>query len=208
MKSLFKYCLVLLFLAVLSCRPVAPGNHNADNIAGALNNNNAQKGTNLIRPASYIPTAAMAGTLSDEDLDFLLKASTGNMLEVELGKMAQDKAAHIKVKDFGEWMIQENSKGADLLQSLASSKGIILPESISESAQMERNYFQFKTDDDFDLCYINRTITDHKNYIRDFEKEARDGADPDVKSFAQKSLSQMRRHLGGAQDVWKGMQTP
>src|SRR6185503_6216295 len=64
--------------------------------------------------------------LSSSDSAFIKEAAQGGMLEVELGKAAQDKASNDKVKDFGKRMEQDHSKANDELKKIASDKGVQL----------------------------------------------------------------------------------
>jgi len=54
--------------------------------------------------------------LSGADSDFLKEAAQGGMMEVQLGKLAQEKAADEKVKQFGKRMDQDHSKANDELK--------------------------------------------------------------------------------------------
>ncbi len=64
--------------------------------------------------------------LSGADSNFIKEAAQGGMMEVELGKAAQDKASNEKVKDFGKRMEQDHSKANDELKKVASDKGVQL----------------------------------------------------------------------------------
>ena len=78
--------------------------------------------------ASSTP-AAKAGSASvpAADKTFAQKAAVGGMAEVEMGKMAQQKASSDQVKQFGARMVDDHSKANDELKQIASAKGIALP---------------------------------------------------------------------------------
>src|SRR5215210_6972484 len=42
--------------------------------------------------------------------DFLVKAASGGMMEVELGRMAEQKASNAEVKAFGSRMVKDHSQ--------------------------------------------------------------------------------------------------
>src|SRR5580765_4609163 len=65
------------------------------------------------------------GKVPDET--FMIKAARGGMAEVELGKLAIDKAASDEVKKFGKRMVDDHSKAGDELKTLAQNKHITLP---------------------------------------------------------------------------------
>ena len=60
--------------------------------------------------------------------DFASDAATGGMMEVELGKLAEQKAASQQVKDFGKMMVDDHTKINDDLTTMASKKNIDLPD--------------------------------------------------------------------------------
>ena len=49
------------------------------------------------------------------------------MEEVELGKLATQKASSEKVKQFGQRMVDDHSKANDQLKQVASQENITLP---------------------------------------------------------------------------------
>ena len=54
---------------------------------------------------------------------------------------------------------------------------------------------------DFDAAYIKHMVRDHKQTIREFQKEADNGDDAVLRNFASKTLTTLREHLRLAQDV-------
>ena len=64
---------------------------------------------------------------------------------------------------------------------------------------------------DFDKAYMSDMVSDHKEDISDFKKEANGGKDADIKAFAAKTLPTLEDHLKMAQQtndaVKKGAKT-
>ena len=56
------------------------------------------------------------------------KAAKGGMMEVTMGKMAEQNAKSDDVKSFGKRMVTDHSKANDELKSIASKKGVRTPE--------------------------------------------------------------------------------
>jgi len=142
-----------------------------------------------------------AATLSHSDSSFLKDAAEGNMDEVKLGEMAQQKATNEKVKEFGKRMVDDHSKMANDVQSLASQKNITLPADITTTEKASNKLLSTKSGDSFDKSYISAMLKDHKDDIQAFEKEANSGTDPDVRALASKALPTLREHLKMAEDV-------
>src|SRR5262245_36138525 len=74
---------------------------------------------------------AAAKTAMNADHHFVMEAAEGGMAEVELGKLAADKASNAKVKEFGERMVTDHGKADEELKSLAASKQITLPTALN-----------------------------------------------------------------------------
>src|SRR4051812_35854329 len=65
-----------------------------------------------------------------EDIDFILDAAKGGMAEVELGKLAAQRAQNDEVKKFAQRMVDDHSKANEELKQIAQSKSIKLPEEL------------------------------------------------------------------------------
>ncbi len=62
---------------------------------------------------------------------FVKKAAEGGLAEVELGKLATQKASSEEVKKFGQKMVDDHSKANEPLKQVAGSEGIELPTTLS-----------------------------------------------------------------------------
>jgi len=140
-----------------------------------------------------------------QDADFLVKAASGGMLEVELGTLAQSNAAKKGVKDFGTMMVSDHGKGGNALRELATRKRIVLPDSVSNDQKKEREDLMKKHGAEFDRSYITLMVKDHKEDIDEFEKAAKNANDADIKAFAQNTLPMLRQHLISAQSLDKAL---
>ena len=81
-----------------------------------------------MKDSSMKKDSAQAGSmLGSDDKKFIMESLHGGMMEVELGKMAVDKASSADVKQFGQRMVDDHSKANDELMQLASQKGISMP---------------------------------------------------------------------------------
>lgn len=139
---------------------------------------------------------------SKADADFLVEAASGEMMEVELGKLVQTKSQSERVKAFSSMMITDHEAGGEKLRDLAGSKNITLPPSVDAERQKEK---LIKEGEDFDWAYINLMIDDHKKDIREFQKMAKNGADSEIKAFAAENLPMLYKHLDSAQSILKTM---
>jgi len=134
---------------------------------------------------------AQSGSLSAADKKFAQNAAKGGMMEVAMGKAAADHSQNSDVKKFGNRMVKDHSKANDELKSIASKKGITLPS--------EGPSHGFTND----AAYMQMMVKDHQKDLAEFQKEAQNGSDPDLKKFADKTSKVISEHLSMAQDINK-----
>jgi putative membrane protein len=139
--------------------------------------------------------------VNKDDAKFAVAAANGGMAEVELGKLAQQKAVNAKVKDFGAMMVTDHSKANEQMMALAKSKGITLPSAIGQEEQKVKDELSAKAGADFDKAYVDDMIEDHKKDIKDFESAIQHLKDPGLKAFAEKTLPTLKMHLQAIQKI-------
>lgn len=135
------------------------------------------------------------------DRSFVKKAAQGGMAEVQLGQLAQQKASHEQVKQFGARMVQDHSKANDELRQIAAGKGMELPGEPSKKQRKDADKLKDKSGAEFDRSYMKHMVADHKKDIEAYEKEAREGKDAELRAFAERTLPTLREHLQMAQQA-------
>jgi putative membrane protein len=133
--------------------------------------------------------------LASSDRKFIEKAAKGGMAEVELAKLAQEKASSDQVKQFAKRMADDHSKANDQLKSLAASKGVTLPTELDRSDRRALDKLAKKSGADFDREYMEHMVSDHKKDVGDFKSEAKGAKDAELKSFAASTLPTLEQHL-------------
>jgi putative membrane protein len=152
------------------------------------------------RPAEKAATMAA-------DAGFVMKAAKGGMAEVELGKLAAEKASSADVKKFGQRMADDHGKAADELKALAKTKNITLPTEIDAKDRALLQRLSGLSGNAFDRAYMQAMLADHRKDVAEFRTESRSGKDPDVKAWAAKTLPTLEEHLKLAQDADKAVGT-
>ena len=147
--------------------------------------------------------SAGSAQLSPADRKFVQEAAIGGMLEVELGKLAVEKAASGPVRQFGQRMVDDHSQGNEQLKAIAQTKGIALPDSLDAKHRKEVERLQKLPAAQFDQAYMKLMLEDHQQDIREFRKEATQGTDSNVKSFATSTLPKLHDHLAMAREAAK-----
>jgi putative membrane protein len=135
------------------------------------------------------------------DQSFAEEAVEGGMAEIEAGKVAQSQAAAEPVKAFARQMIADHGKANDQLKQLAVGKGITLPTSLAKRHARDLDKAAKLKGTNFDRAYMTMMVNDHKKAIALYEREARNGKDPELKGYAAALLPDLRKHLQMAQDI-------
>lgn len=144
-------------------------------------------------------------TKDDDDAEFAVKAASGGMMEVELGRLAQQKAQSQAVKDFGAMMVEDHSKANEELKTLATSKNIILPSTMGEDHQKHVDELSKLSGAEFDKKYVKMMVDDHKEDIDHFKEAADDAKDMEIKAFAAKTLPTLQKHYDAIKNIDKAM---
>jgi putative membrane protein len=137
------------------------------------------------------------------DQKFVESAAKGGMLEVALANQAASKSNNADVKNFANHLIQDHSKGNQELAQLAQKDGLPMPSAMGSDEEKKLQKFSSLNGQDFDRAFIRHEIKDHKQDIKEFSKEAKNGTNPDLKDYASKTVPQLQQHLSMAESVGK-----
>jgi len=132
---------------------------------------------------------AKGATLSSADKAFIKDAAKGGMMEVAMGRVAEKNATSSEVKNFGARMVKDHSKANEDLKAIAKEENVEWP--------AEKEAGKWKSDKD----YMDAMVKDHEKDLVAFEREAKNGSDPDVKSFASKTAKTVREHMEMAKEI-------
>jgi putative membrane protein len=148
-----------------------------------------------------LPATGRAGSNEQASAQFVKEAAAGGMAEVKMGNLAQQQAASPAVKTFGRRMVDDHSKANDELKGLAAKKNITLPADVEAKDKATYDRLSKLQGAEFDRAYIDAMLKDHRTDVAEFRKEAQTSTDPDVKSFATKTLPTLEQHLSTAESL-------
>jgi putative membrane protein len=134
-------------------------------------------------------SASKSSSLSAKDRTFMKKAAKGGMMEVAMGKLAEQNGQSDDVKSFGKRMVTDHGKANDELKSIAEKKGVTLP---SKEPTVKWSS---------DKAYMDAMVKDHEKDLAEFKEEASTGGDPDVKKFAEDTAKMVQEHLDLAKET-------
>jgi putative membrane protein len=130
-----------------------------------------------------------------DDKKFVKDAAIGGMTEVELGKLAAQKASRDEVKQFAQKMVDDHTKAGDQLKEIAAKENIPVADALDSKHQSRIDKLSKLSGEEFDKAYIKDQLKDHQSDVKDFSAEAQGGTNPNVKAFATSTLPTLQQHL-------------
>jgi putative membrane protein len=132
------------------------------------------------------------------DASFMRKAAQGDMGEVELGKLAVQKASNEDVRKFGQRMVDDHTKAFDEVQHVATEEHVNLPGGLSLEDKATEAHLKKLNGREFDRAYMKDMVKDH---VAEFEHASQSLQDPAVKNLAQQTLPTLQDHLKEAERI-------
>jgi len=170
-------------------------------IAGIAQSGSMSDSNSSSHSGSSMSSSSTKSNLSLSDKKFVRDAAQGGMAEVELGKLATEKASSDDVKKFGQRMVDDHTKAADQLKQVASSEGIQLPQGLSAKDKMTEERLSKLSGEQFDKAYMADMVKDHTQDVTEFQHESHSGKDAAVKNFASQTLPTLEDHLKQAKEI-------
>jgi putative membrane protein len=132
---------------------------------------------------------------------FVTQAAIGGMAEVEMGKLAVDKASSADVKKFGAQMVSDHAKANEQLEGIATGKSLKVPTALDAEHKAKPEMLSKKTGAEFDKAYVQAQVSGHERMQQLWDHEANDGKDADLKTFAEKTLPTVVKHYQMAKQL-------
>lgn len=176
MRALAIVCVVILGSFVLAC----------DDSGSYSSSPNANK---------------MAGSsqLTSGDREFATKAATGGRHEVELARIAAERASNTDVKAFADRMIKDHSQANDDLMKITTKLGISIPTEDDIAFRATSDRLSRLNGADFDKAYMSEMLDDHMKDAAEIGNYANSGNNSDLKAWATKTSAIVEDHLKMAQ---------
>lgn len=155
--------------------------------------------------AALLPASVRAAELARADRRFVEQAAADGMAEVELGRLAQQRAASDEVRRFGERMVQDHGRTGEELKALAGTKGIAAPADLPAAHRRHLDRLGKLSGADFDREYTKLMVEDHRKAVALFRQQVRAGKDNELREFATRTLPTLQEHLQHVQSLSGGV---
>jgi putative membrane protein len=122
------------------------------------------------------------------DKDFVKSVAESSATEVELGKLAQEKASSDAVKDLGKRMVDAHTQTGEQMKKAGAALNMNLTSEPPRKAKKAQDKLAKLSGPDFDRAYAKMAADEEKQAVKQYEREAKNGKAPGVKEFAAKNL--------------------
>ncbi len=136
---------------------------------------------------------------NDKDAMFLMEAAAMHLEEISLGKLAQQKGNSSHVRDLGKMMEVDHTKTLAELITLAKSKSIAIPTSITEDSKEVFRELNEENGNDFGKAYSALMVENHEDAIELYINTAKESADPDISTWTASKVPGLKTHLQHAE---------
>jgi putative membrane protein len=154
----------------------------------------APPGSSPSTPQSSMPGTATTGPQDQQmdpyttDKDFVKNVTESSATEVQLGKLAQEKASSDAVKELGKKMVEAHTQTGQQLKQAAAALNVQVPADPPRKAKKAEDKLAKLSGPEFDHAYAKMAADEQKQAVKQFEREAKNGKVPGVKDFAAKNL--------------------
>lgn len=145
-----------------------------------------------------------AGGPSTKDQKFVDFAAQTDMVEANLGQLADSAASSQQVKDYAQMLVTDHTADFHQLYSIANQANLTMPSAIDTVHNKTMIApFQKLKGAAFDRKYIHEMVAGHTKAIAMYKKEAADAENADLKSYAAQALPTLQKHLDQAKALEK-----
>ena len=142
-----------------------------------------------------------AGSDSNIDREFIEDQLADGNAEVELGRLAQERASNPQVREFAGMMVTEHRKAGDQLKEIASRHNVEMTAETRDEHHDLRERLSKLSGAEFDREYIDAMVDDHEKAVKDVEDQAEDAENAALKQWASSTLPNLRQHLERAKQI-------
>ena len=117
------------------------------------------------------PAVGTAGRtdVSRGDLGFVNDLTIANLAEIELGRMASERAANADVKRFGQMMVDDHTAAGTTLKRIATEHSIPMPTQLDDKHRDLRERLAKLQGAEFDREYMKAMISGHEDVVDKLE---------------------------------------
>lgn len=140
-------------------------------------------------------------TLTPLGKRFLKEAASINVMEMQMGRLARDRAEKPEVKEFGEQLELDHGTAYDDLQRVAAANNVKLPRQVERKHNVLMARLTRLSGREFDRNFVQAMIRSHTKSVARFKKANRRLDDDDLRAWSVRYLPVLEEHLSYAKSL-------
>ncbi|HEY7210120.1 MAG TPA: DUF4142 domain-containing protein [Bryobacteraceae bacterium] len=142
-----------------------------------------------------ILTGASVDTLNPDEKTFIDFAGQTDLVNVRLAQMAQMQASSQQVKNFAVMLERDHAADLKKLTAIAKRTGVTAPSKLDEVHMNFVQRLNKSKGKSFDLTFLKTVVNEHENAFVPYKREADNGFNPNLKTYAKGALPRLDSHL-------------
>lgn len=137
----------------------------------------------------------------ETDANFLVNATSNALLNIELGKLAQQSGISPATRAYGPRLVQQRLELLHALQSLAATKQLTVPADLGQDARAVYHEVSTQSGSQLDKHLFKIIVKTQKQDEDAFDDMQADAYDGDIRGLAAKYLPAVREQLSTAKQI-------
>lgn len=143
------------------------------------------------------------------DQAFVSEAMQGNLAEVQLAQLAQQKSQSADVKQLAQKLESEHTQmNQKWFEPEAKALSVSEPKEPAKKDKKLMEKLQGLSGDEFDKAYITALLKDQEDNLKKYKEESGATQDPSLKQIAQLGAKVISQHVELAEQVAKNHNVP
>ena len=143
--------------------------------------------------------------LTQSDSLFAVKASQGNLAEIQAAQVALTNSQKDSVKMFAQQMINDHTKAEKSLDSIGNLLQFNMPTSPDSAHIALKQQLASLQGSEFDSVYVSSQVADHQTMLALLSSEMNSGSNASLKSYASTNYPIVQMHLMMADSLQKNL---
>jgi len=155
-----------------------------------------------------LPPAAASSALAPVDEAFALYAASSSLAEIEGAQLVLKTTQRPEVREYAQKLVREHGKSFDELRRIVAPRGLKLPPApTGRHADLVTKLTGVAATDRDEAFLLRFGVDAHKETIALFERQSAEGQDPELKRYAQQTLTTLREHMAAAHKLINAQST-
>lgn len=189
LRSNWSFRVIPGMLALMLATACSSGGSNGDAVNSAMSQNETKI------------DAADVTEKQEADAEFLVRATSNALLQVELGKLAQTRAAAPAVRAFGAAAVRSRLDLLAALRTLAAAKQLAVPSALGDDEQSAYHEASTQTGSQLDKRVMALLVKVQKQDEDAFDDMKDDAYDGDIRALAAKYYTPIEEQLDAAKEA-------